>query len=100
VDEPVLGGMIAVREAGAGRRDPRPTEFVQQALRGADRLRATIGEGQGTGERGQRLDPGLRGGRLVEDGSREAVAEALGRLTLHEVQTLLEQAIARSARQE
>ena len=34
---------------------------------------------------------------LVEEASREAVTEALGRLTLHEVQALLEQAIAEAA---
>jgi hypothetical protein len=35
-------------------------------------------------------------GDLVRDVSQEAVTETLGRLTLHEVQALLEQAIARS----
>jgi hypothetical protein len=35
-------------------------------------------------------------GDLVRDGSREAVTEALGRLTLHRVQELLEEAIARA----
>jgi hypothetical protein len=36
-------------------------------------------------------------GDLVEDDSREAVTAALGRLTLHEVQQHLEEAIAASA---